>query len=573
MPSLSMLASRKAPPALPMPLSLSDIVTPLKLASWATELTAYPDEQFKHFILYGIEHGFRIGFDYANHKLTAKGNNMSSTLEHPEIVHDYLATEIALGRIGVVPRGSPAAKACHVSPFGVIQKRPKPGKWRLIIDLSTSSGRSINNGIEKELCSLSYVSVDHVVNCVLRFGPGALLAKVDIKQAYRNVPVHPDDRHLLCMRWKQELLMDKVLPFGLRSAPIIFSAIADDLQWIIQQKGVNHLFHYLDDFITIGPPQSQTCHHNLGVITSTCQQLGVPIEPDKTEGPAIRITFLGMEIDSVARIIRLPDDKLTRLRSLLTDWSGRKALTKRELLSLIGHLQHASQAVHQGRSFLRRLINLSTVVKKLDGYVRLNISARSDIMWWRLFAEQCNGSSMLYAYRRANPQVHVFSDASGSWGCGAFVDELWFQFKRPPNMPECHISVKEMIPIVMAAMVWGHRWKSLSIRFHCDNSAVVALLNAGAVRDDYLMHLMKCFSFVSAKFNFVFSACHIRGVDNVLADALTRDNLPLFLHSRSQALEISTSLHPALQELLILQKPDWTSTNWTRLWTSIFSTP
>ena len=99
-----MLASRKAPPALPLQLSLSDIVTPLKLASWATELSAYPDEQFKHFILYGIEHGFRIGFDYANHKLTAKGNNMSSALEHPEIVDDYLATEKALGRVGVVPR-------------------------------------------------------------------------------------------------------------------------------------------------------------------------------------------------------------------------------------------------------------------------------------------------------------------------------------------------------------------------------------------------------------------------------------------------------------------------------------
>ena len=227
----------------------------------------------------------------------------------------------------MVPICSPAGKACHASPFGVIPKRSKPSKWRLIIDLSTPGGRIVNDGIEKELCSLSYVSVDHV-DCVLRFEPGALLAKVDIKQAYRNVSVHPDDRHLLCMRWKQELLIDKVLPFGLRSAPIIFSAIADALQWVIQQKGMNHLFHYLDDFITIGPPQSQTCHHNLGVITSTCQQLGVPIEPDKTERPATGITFLGLEIDSVARIIRLPDDKLTRLRSLLTHWSGRKALTK-----------------------------------------------------------------------------------------------------------------------------------------------------------------------------------------------------------------------------------------------------
>ena len=106
-----------------------------------------------------------------------------------------------------------------------------------------------------------------------------------------------------------------------------------------------------------------------------------------------------MELDTVTRIIRLPEDKLTRLRTLLSDWRGRKAIKKRDLLSLIGYLQHASKAVRQGRSFLRRLIDLPTVVKELEGYVRLSISARSDIMWWHLFAEQWNGMSMLYAFQ------------------------------------------------------------------------------------------------------------------------------------------------------------------------------
>ena len=84
-------------------------------------------------------------------------------------------------------------------------------------------------------------------------------------------------------------------------------------------------------------------------------------------------------------------------------------------------------------------------------------------------------------------------------------------------MEACHISSKEMIPIVMAAMVWGSQWEGLSVRFHTDNSAVV---DSGSVKDESLMYLMRCFSFVSAKFNFVFSACHIQGKDNVLADAL-----------------------------------------------------
>ncbi len=248
-------------------------------------------------------------------------------------------------------------------------KKSKPGKWRLIIDLSAPEDHSVNDGIDKALCSISYVKIDEVANYVLSFPPGALMAKIDIKHAYRNIPVHPDDRHLLAMRWQDEILVDKVLPFGLRSAPIIFTAVADALQWIIQNKGASSLFHYLDDYITVGPPNSPQCSRNLEIIKQTCQELGVPLEESKSEGPTACLTFLGLELDSATRIIRLPQDKLARLRQSLSDWGSRKAVQKRELLSLIGHLQHAAKVVRQGRSFLRRPIHGSqplTAVRPLE---------------------------------------------------------------------------------------------------------------------------------------------------------------------------------------------------------------
>ena len=100
-------------------------------------------------------------------------------------------------------------------------------------------------------------------NEILRLGQGTLMAKADIKQAYRMVPVHPDDRHLLAVQWEGQTYIDKVLPFGLRSAPLIFTAIADALQWMMSEKGVRPVFHYLDDFITLGPPRSHKCQCNL----------------------------------------------------------------------------------------------------------------------------------------------------------------------------------------------------------------------------------------------------------------------------------------------------------------------
>ena len=114
----------------------------------------------------------------------------------------------------------------HINPFGVIPKKSKPAKWRLIVDLSSPHGPSVNDGVDKDLCSLSYVSIDHVVDGILRLGRGSLMAKVDIKQAYRTIPVHPDDRLLLAMRCKEELIMCSLSSGCLSSDSIAMHACA-----------------------------------------------------------------------------------------------------------------------------------------------------------------------------------------------------------------------------------------------------------------------------------------------------------------------------------------------------------
>ena len=132
------------------------------------------------------------------------------------------------------------------------------------------------------------------------FPRGALLAKVDIKSAYRLVPVHPHDRPLLAVQFRDDVYIDAVLLFGLRSAPKIFNALADDLAWILEQAGIQHLFHYLDDFIIVGPPDSQQCGSDLALLESVCAELGVPLAAHKKEGATPVITFLGIEVDTLA---------------------------------------------------------------------------------------------------------------------------------------------------------------------------------------------------------------------------------------------------------------------------------
>ena len=91
----------------------------------------------------------------------------------------------------------------------------------------------------------------------------------------------------------------------------------------------------------------------------TCVSLGVPVAPKKTEGPSTKLVFLGIELDTVSLTLSLPQEKLERLRREIRKWVCRKCCTKRELLSIIGQLQHACSMVKLGRSFLRRMIDLS----------------------------------------------------------------------------------------------------------------------------------------------------------------------------------------------------------------------
>lgn len=183
----------------------------------------------------GIRDGFRLGYDYSK-GCTRATRNMSSAGLHAQVIRQYLAEECAEGRV-LGPFDPSYLPGVQVSKFGVIPKSTA-GKWRLIVDLSAPDGASVNDGISEELCSLSYVTVDDAAREVLRQGLASLLANVDVKCAYRAVPVHPDDRWLLGMQWEGGLFVDSALPFGLRSAPKIFAALADAAMWVLKNNGV-----------------------------------------------------------------------------------------------------------------------------------------------------------------------------------------------------------------------------------------------------------------------------------------------------------------------------------------------
>lgn len=535
--------------------------SPLNIPLLQWYLRNHPDSQLTAYVCQGLSEGFRIGYARATPLQSATRNHPSSH-ERPSQVSLQLQDELHAGRLS---NHFPALKLAQiqVSPIGLVPKANSE-KWRLIVDLSFPRGRSINDGISPALCSLHYATVDDAVDIITQLGPSTQLVKIDLSNAYRMIPVHPDDQPLLGISWQGATYVDKSLPFGLRSAPKIFNAVADSLAWVLRAEGVQFLIHYLDDFLMMGPPGSTLAITMRSQVEATFNRLGVQIAHHKTQGPTPVLTFLGIVIDTDLFQLSLPREKVTLLQGLLRRWSGRTCCTKRELESFLGHLSHAATVVRPGRIFLRRLFTRLSQVDHPNHFTRLNVEARADIYWWQCLLQFWNGRSF---FPPPAASIHPFSDASGSFGCGAYDAERlqWIQLRWPASWQSIGIAAKELVPIVLAAAVWGPYWAGKRICFHCDNEAVVKIIERRKAKHSLLAQLLRCLYFYAAVFHFDFVASHIPGVQNVVADAISRNNL-ILLQSLIPPQATRIVVPQAVSGFLLAQ-PEWGSQSWMEQFT------
>ena len=185
------------------------------------------------------------------------------------------------------------------------------------------------------------------------------MAKFHVEAAYRNIPIHPSDHFRFEMRWRDQFYVDLVLPFGLRSTPYLFDAVASAVHWILETNyQVSPLLHYLDDFLTMGPANSHLCQSHVSSAIEIFQRLGLPLHPTKCKGPVATLVFLGIELDSIRQTARHPNEKFERILALLRSWVTCRTCHRQELESLMGHLHHACKVVRMSRAFLRRMIDL-----------------------------------------------------------------------------------------------------------------------------------------------------------------------------------------------------------------------
>ena len=159
--------------------------------------------------------------------------------------------------------------------------------------------------------------------------------------------MHPADRHLLGKKWRDNICIHQSLhPLSLRSVTNLFNIIADILAWIMKNVAASYLIHYLDDYLTMGPPQSIVCQQNLDIFIPLYAELGIPLAAKKLDGISASY-FLGIILYAEHLEIRLPADKLT---TTLDDIYKCPRKSYKEAAYITLH--HSTKVVQLGRAFI-----------------------------------------------------------------------------------------------------------------------------------------------------------------------------------------------------------------------------
>lgn len=500
--------------------------SPININALNSYLDLYPNKQDANLLKNGFTNGFRLGF--TGDLICTEIRNLKSARLNPAILRDKIDKEVALGRFAG-PFKEPPIKNLKVSPVGLVPKAN--GDYRLITHLSHPAGSSVNDGISEELSSVQYTSFDTVADMIFRLGNGSLMAKRDIKSAFRLLPIAPADFCLLGLKDEDgNLYIDKFLPMGCKISCSLFEKFATFLHWLVQYiSGQNTMDHYLDDFIFGGARGTIECHTLLDTFTSVCSQLAVPIAHEKSIEPCTRLIFLGLEMDSIFMLVQIPLHRIEELRDIITNILSRKKVSLREFQSIVGKLSFFSRAVRSSRAFLRRFYDVMVNITRAHHKLRITEAIKKDLCMWSSFLENYNGVSYIPPEIWSDSDIlQLFTDSAGSpgLGCGCFFHGDWAFFQWPESWCKKEvlkdITFLEMVPVLLAIMLWGDRLKNSRVLLRIDNEALVVIINKQTTRSKRLMELVRQFVLLAMEFGIIFKAKHITTHCNKIADSVSR---------------------------------------------------
>ena len=281
----------------------------------------------------------------------------------------------------------------------------------------------------------------------------------------------------------------------------------------MQQHGFPHLFNYKDDLIYTG--LSSNIHNSFQFLLNLLQDLDLEISHKKLVAPHTSVSCLGIEIDTVARILSIPQKKLLEIVHLCKSWTTKTYFCKKPLQSLLGSLLYISKCVKSARVFLNSMLALLRTNHNVDK-ILLNLPFFQDLTWFNTFLCEFNGIT----YDKKFPNALVHLDACLT-GLGGYFDSMVYALNVPFGYNGYDICHLEMLNIVVASKIWASHWKDKKNQIYCDNMAVVQVLNTGKAMDSTLATCVRNIWLIAAMYNIEFLFSHISGHSNTIADLLS----------------------------------------------------
>ena len=483
----------------------------LHLATWEKELEHDPDRAF---ILEGIKNGFQL-VNTTKAPQPCLMKNYTSAAVHSEAVEAEIFKELAEGRYEIMTE-----KPTIVSAMGAIPK--SDGSVRIIHDCSRPKGAAVNDQA-MDLGKQKYQTLHDAISLIT---PGSYLAKVDLKGAFRSCALHPNQYPFMGLQWKftgncdVSYIQEKHMCFGARAAPAIFHCLSQAIRRFMANRNIV-IVAYQDDFLVIAPTKAECRAHYIQLI-ELLRTLGFYIAWSKLVDPTQRLVFLGVMIDTTSMSLELPDDKISKLHSMLKDFQQRKRATKRQLQKLAGKLAYAAHLVVKGgRCFLQRIFDTIRPLQQQLHKARLTPAFKADIHFWLSYLTTFNCKRFLAETR---PKIHLFTDACQHGG-GMIAPFDWTYIEWASDFPQfkhAHINVKETMTALLAIYRWAPWLQNSQLIIHSDNKTTEAVINKGACHNETIMDYLRGIFWLQKQLNFSIHCNYIAGTDNYMADSLSR---------------------------------------------------
>ena len=491
--------------------------TNLNIPSWEKYLENVDDNLLSY-----IKYGFPMGYLGPQTDTVGIQNHPSARDFAPQ-VDKFIAKELALGGIIGPFNYPPFQEWAHVSP---LMTRPKASydDRRVITDLTFPANSSVNAYIKKNTVmgltqSHCLPSVDAAVNAIKAAGPDPYLFTVDVSRAYKNFKSCPLDWPLLGLSWGDAFYLDLTMPFGARASSAHMQKVADAIVRILDKKGVKALM-YLDDIFVVSDSRDKAIQ-NYAIVRALLDELGLPEAVDKAQPPAKVVRWLGIDIDALHGTISVPPEKLNDIIKLSTTYLTRRAITRKQLQSLLGKLLHIAKCIAPARLFVARLLEALRGHPKQ--FININSSMKSDILWFRDFAKTWNGVSV---FGQDNPTEVIVVDACLTGIGGASGKAAYAYQVADLSDPIANISELEAINVAVALQTFvsvADRGKCFLV--YCDNMPTVNVLRSGRGHNPVILEAARAAWMVQALFQVKILYEHIPGHLNTFADALSRAHL------------------------------------------------